>query len=131
MDLDNYRAIKISTVTGRIIQRIMLRRHFSHWVNKEIDDCQYGFQPRKNHEQSLFHVNCLLLENEHEGKTIATASIDIKKMFPRVNLSVAINEVIVNGGHLTDIIFLVYSCFGKTAILKDGKKMYTSNPVFE
>ena len=34
MDLDNYRAIKISTVTGRIIQRIILRRHFSHWVNK-------------------------------------------------------------------------------------------------
>ena len=128
LNLDNQRATKVASVTGRVVQKIILRRHFSQWVNKEINDCQYGFQPRKSYEQSLCHVNCLLLEHEHEGRTLATASIDIKKMFPRIDLSIAINEVIVNGGSLTDIIFLVYSCFGKLQFSKITRNCRVKTP---
>ena len=131
MDLDNYRGIKVASITGRVVQRIMLWRNISDFVNSTIEDCQNGFVPRKGYDFGLAQVNCLLLEHEHEGRTMAAATMDIKKMFPRVSLSVAINEILTRAGDIADVIYLVMSCFGKSAVLKDGNKLYSNNPVYD
>ena len=131
VSIDSFRAIKISSCTIRILQRVILRRGFDSWVDDTIVNVQSGFTKGKSFEFSLLHTIALLTEYRNEGKSCVLATMDITKCFPRISAAVLLNEMICKGANPEDVVFFAKSCLGRSCVLKAGNKLYMEDRVHD
>ncbi len=93
----NYRAIALSSVCGKILDHILLRKYNDKLATS---DLQFGFKKKHSTTQRTFVLNEIVQYYANEGSQVKAVLLDASKAFDRVNY--------VKLFHLAD--FVHYSC---------------------
>jgi hypothetical protein len=104
-DVNNYRAIALSTSMSKIFESVLLKHVIS---SDEIDMCQFGF--KKNHSTTLC-TNVLKTAIEYytsRSSHVFTCFMDLNKAFDRVNYWRLFNELLNDGVNVCVVKLLAF-----------------------
>ena len=81
-DSNNYRAIALSSVLGKLLDRIILSKYYDNFVTS---DYQYGFKKQHSTVNCTFVVNEVIQYYLNNSTNVYTILLDASRAFDRVN----------------------------------------------
>lgn len=79
---DNYRGIALSSIVGKIFDRIILNNHYDKMSSS---DMQFGFKPDHSTSQCTFVLNEIIQYYRNNGSNVNVCMLDASKAFDRVH----------------------------------------------
>lgn len=113
---DNFRAISVSSIFGKIFSSILNTR-LMKWseINDKLNDKQFGFRPGRSTIDCIFILQNLITETLHKKQDVYCAFIDFQKAFDKVNRHVLYYKL-WNEGVSTKFVQLIKKMYSQVEV---------------
>ena len=124
--IGNYRALTVSSVMLRIIERTLMTRGMQQKFEDSLEEAQSGFRKFRSYTMPLLEINEQIRKHRQENSPLFVLSTDVCKAFPRMDPRINLLEMMKRGLSGGELKFSRDTYLGRKSHLKVGGTILSS-----